>query len=279
MADIITYKMTWDEVYERVRKLPEGKCFGIPRGGTFVAAMTGNATDSFEEADYLVDDIIDSGETAKKWTDRTRKPIFSLVSKDEGLGWVEFPWERSDDELPAESNIKRLLQSLGENPDREGLQNTPKRYVKFLREFLTPKDFNFTVFNAEKADEMIVQSGIPFFSLCEHHLAPFFGTAAVAYIPNGKIAGLSKLARTVDRFSKRLQNQERITTDIAEYLEEQLQPLGVAVLLKARHLCMEMRGVQKQGAETTTSCLRGLFKTDPKCRSEFLHLAIPAHRS
>jgi len=275
MADTLIYKMSWDEVYQRVRKLPEGKCFGIPRGGTFVAAMTGNAVGTIEEADYLVDDIIDSGETAKNWTNRTRKPFFSLVSKDEGLGWVEFPWERSNGELPAEENIKRLLQSLGENTEREGLQMTPKRYIKFLREFLSPADFNFTVFNAEKTDEMIVQSGIPFFSLCEHHLAPFFGTAAVAYIPNGKIAGLSKLARTVDRFSRRLQNQERIATNIADYIEEQLQPLGVAVLLRARHLCMEMRGVEKQGAESTTSCLRGVFKTDQKCREEFLHLSMP----
>jgi GTP cyclohydrolase I len=274
-----TYKMSWMEVYERVRKLPEGKCFGIPRGGTFVAAMTGNAVDTFEAADYLVDDIIDSGKTAKVWKEQTGKEIYTLVNKDEGLGWVEFPWERSVQELPAEDNIKRLLQSLGENTEREGLQMTPKRYVKFLREFLSPSDFNFTVFNAEKTDEMIVQSGIPFFSLCEHHLAPFFGTAVVAYIPNGKIAGLSKLARTVDKFSRRLQNQERIATNIADYIEEQLEPLGVAVLLRARHLCMEMRGVEKQGAESTTSCLRGLFKTDHKCREEFLHLAVPGCRS
>lgn len=246
-----------------ISSTPEGKFF----------SKTCSAT--FGEADYLVDDIIDSGETAKNWTNRTRKPFFSLVSKDEGLGWVEFPWERSNGELPAEENIKRLLQSLGENTEREGLQMTPKRYIKFLREFLSPADFNFTVFNAEKTDEMIVQSGIPFFSLCEHHLAPFFGTAAVAYIPNGKIAGLSKLARTVDRFSRRLQNQERIATNIADYIEEQLQPLGVAVLLRARHLCMEMRGVEKQGAESTTSCLRGVFKTDQKCREEFLHLSMP----
>jgi GTP cyclohydrolase I len=274
MADTLIYKMSWEEVYERVGKLPKGKCYGVPRGGTFVAAMTGNAVDSFEEADYLVDDIIDSGKTAKKWVRRTRKPFLSLVSKDESLGWVEFPWERSEGELPAEENIKRLLQSLGENPEREGLAMTPKRYVKFLREFLTPIDFNFTVFNAEKTDEMIVQSGIPFFSLCEHHLAPFFGTAVIAYIPNGKIAGLSKLARTVDKFSRRLQNQERIATNIADYLEQQLNPLGVAVLLRARHLCMEMRGVEKLGTESTTSCLRGVFKTDQKCREEFLHLAV-----
>src|SRR5579864_8205247 len=108
MADTLIYKMSWDEVYERVRKLPEGKCYGVPRGGTFVAAMTSNAVDTYEEADYLVDDIIDSGETAEKWTNLTRKPFFSLVSKDEGLGWVEFPWERSDGEQPAEENIKRL---------------------------------------------------------------------------------------------------------------------------------------------------------------------------
>ena len=121
---------------------------------------------------------------------------------------------------------------------------------------------------------MITQVNIPFFSLCEHHLAPFFGTAAVAYIPNGKIVGLSKLARTVDWFANRLQNQERITNQIAEHLEKVLKPQGVAVVLQARHLCMEMRGVKKHDTFTMTSAVRGLLKTDNKAREEFLTLAL-----
>ena len=173
-----------------------------------------------------------------------------------------------------EDHVRALLAHFGEDPDREGLQETPKRYVKFLTEFLKPKPFKMTVFDSENYDEMITQVNIPFFSLCEHHLAPFFGTAAVAYIPNGKIVGLSKLARTVDWFANRLQNQERITNQIAEHLEKVLKPQGVAVVLQARHLCMEMRGVKKHDTFTMTSAVRGLLKTDNKAREEFLTLAL-----
>lgn len=173
-----------------------------------------------------------------------------------------------------EWHFQQLLAQLGENVDREGLRETPKRYVKFLREFLKPTPFNFTCFDAEGADEMILQTNIPFYSLCEHHVAPFFGFANVAYIPNGKIVGLSKLARTVDLYANKLQNQERITTQIAERLNHELQPLGVAVTLKAQHLCMCMRGVKKHDTWTTTSKLLGVFKTQPEVRNEFLNLAL-----
>lgn len=153
-----------------------------------------------------------------------------------------------------------------------GLKETPKRYIKFLNEFLEPKVFNFTAFDAEGTDEMIVQTDIPFYSLCEHHTSPFFGTANVAYIPNGKIVGLSKLARTVDLYANRFQNQERITTQIAERLQQELNPKGVAVTLKAQHLCMCMRGVKKHDTWTLTSKMLGAFKDDEKARNEFLQL-------
>jgi len=172
-----------------------------------------------------------------------------------------------------QKNIRAIIESLDDNPDREGLIDTPRRYESFLREFLSPEDFSPTVFTSEGYDEMIVQRNIPFYSMCEHHLLPFFGTATVAYIPADKIIGLSKLARTVDYFSRRLQNQERVTMQIADFLNNELSPKGVGVVLTARHLCMEMRGIEKPGAETTTSCLRGLFKTDASTRSEFLDLA------
>ena len=172
-----------------------------------------------------------------------------------------------------QKNIRAIIESLDDNPDREGLIDTPRRYESFLREFLSPEDFSPTVFTSEGYDEMIVQRNIPFYSMCEHHLLPFFGTATVAYIPGDKIIGLSKLARTVDYFSRRLQNQERVTMQIADFLNNELSPKGVGVVLTARHLCMEMRGIEKPGAETTTSCLRGLFKTDASTRSEFLDLA------
>jgi len=171
-----------------------------------------------------------------------------------------------------EWHFQRILEHLGENVEREGLQDTPKRYIKFMREFLEPKDFNFTTFDAEGTDEMIVQTNIPFYSICEHHTAPFFGTADVAYIPNDKIVGLSKLARTVDLYANRFQNQERITTQIAERLEMELQAKGVAVHLKAQHLCMCMRGVKKHDTWTSTSKMLGVFKDNLNTRNEFLNL-------
>jgi GTP cyclohydrolase IA len=170
-----------------------------------------------------------------------------------------------------EKNVYNILAHF-DNPEREGLKETPKRYIKFLKEFLTPKEFNFTVFDAEGTDEMIIQTNIPFYSLCEHHMAPFFGVAHVAYIPEDKIVGLSKLARVVDLYANRLQNQERITTQIAERLMKELNPKGVAVSMKAQHLCMCMRGVKKHDTWTTTSKMVGVFKENMNCRQEFLNL-------
>lgn len=170
----------------------------------------------------------------------------------------------------AEWHFKQILEQLGEDSNREGLKETPKRYVKFMREFLEPKEFNFTTFDAEGTDEMIIQTNIPFYSLCEHHTAPFFGTATVAYIPDGKIVGLSKLARTVDLYANRFQNQERITSQIAARLQNELSPKGVAVSLKAQHLCMCMRGVKKHDTWTITNKLIGIFKDEHKVRDEFL---------
>jgi len=171
-----------------------------------------------------------------------------------------------------EWHFQEILKSLGENVEREGLQETPKRYMKFMHEFLKPKEFNFTSFDGEGTDEMIVQTNIPFFSLCEHHTAPFFGVAHVAYIPKDKIVGLSKLSRTVDLYANRFQNQERITTQIASRIQRELNPLGVSVVLKAQHLCMAMRGVKKHDTWTTTSKMLGVFKEDLNARMEFLNL-------
>lgn len=170
-----------------------------------------------------------------------------------------------------EWHFQQILKGLGEDINREGLRETPKRYIKFMREFLEPKEFNFTTFDAEGTDEMILQTNIPFYSICEHHTAPFFGYANVAYIPNSKIVGLSKLARCVDLYANRFQNQERITSQIAERLQNELNPKGVAVTLKAQHLCMCMRGVKKHDTWTQTSKLIGVFKDDEKARNEFLN--------
>lgn len=166
--------------------------------------------------------------------------------------------------------IAGLLPYLDKDPLREGLAETPKRYEKFLKEFFEEKPFALTVFDSEGYDEMVIQANIPFYSICEHHLVPFFGYGTIAYIPDAKIVGLSKLARTLVHFSRQLQNQERITSQTADFLYDALKPKGVAVSLTGRHLCMEMRGVEKPGTETTTTCLRGAFKTKLDTRSEFL---------
>lgn len=263
--------ITWTEIKDRVSKLDRTKkYYGVPRGGQYIAALL-NPVDTPEEADIIIDDLIDSGTTKLKWeSNYPDKPFIALYNKQEGdEGWLEFPWELKGD-IEIEENVLRILEYF-DNANREGLKETPKRYIKFLKEFLSPPEFNFTTFDAEGTDEMIVQKQIPFYSLCEHHLAPFFGVAHVAYIPNGKIVGLSKLARCVDLYSRGFQNQERITTQIADRLMKELDARGVAVVLEAQHLCMSMRGVKKPGVPTITSKMVGLFKEDLNCRNEFLN--------
>lgn len=168
---------------------------------------------------------------------------------------------------------KNLLDHIDNDPEREGLQNTPARCQKFLQEFLTAEQFGMTTFDSNGYDEMVVQTEIPFYSICEHHLIPFFGYGAIAYIPSDRIVGLSKLARTLDHFSRKLQNQERVTVEVADFIAASLNPKGVGVVLSARHLCMEMRGIQKPGIATTTSCVQGLFKTNQATRQEFFAIA------
>lgn len=181
--------------------------------------------------------------------------------------------------LPArgEQHVSRLLVELGEDPTREGLERTPARVWKALQALTD--GYNADVSDvvgeaifAETYDEMVLVRDIEFYSLCEHHLLPFFGRVHVAYIPDGRIIGLSKLPRMVDLFAHRLQVQERLTTQIADVLVETLAPRGVGVVVQASHLCMMMRGVQKQGAETVTSAMRGIFKDDARTRGELLDL-------
>ena len=180
---------------------------------------------------------------------------------------------RPFDERRATDYVEGLLEALGQDRAREGLRETPRRVVAFYRELLTPKPFTFTTFASEGVNELIVQTGIQFYSLCEHHLLPFFGTAAVGYVPNGRIVGLSKLARCVRFHAAGLMNQERITQAVADQIRSEVEAKAVGVVLRARHLCMEMRGVCAPGAETTTSCLRGNLYKDPRARAEFIELA------
>jgi len=178
----------------------------------------------------------------------------------------------------AEGAVRRLLRHVGEDPEREGLLRTPTRVVKAY-EFLTrgysqdPKEIiNGALFVEEDYQEMIVCRDVDFFSLCEHHLLPFMGRAHVAYLPRHHILGLSKLARLVEVYARRFQVQERMTTQIASTLMEQLNPLGVAVVLEAEHLCMRMRGVEKQNSWVTTSAMLGVFRTNVETRQEFMTL-------
>lgn len=272
-AQGMEYFVTWSEIKERVSKFDKSlKYYGVPRGGQCIAAML-NPVDTPEEADIIIDDLIDSGDTYRRYM-KYDKPFIGLFNKQtESIlenKWLVFPWEVN--ETPGVDNFTRILQVIGEDVNREGLKDTPKRYVKFLTEFLTPKPFSFTTFDAEKTDEMILIKDIPFYSLCEHHTLPFFGYANVAYIPDKRIVGLSKIPRCVNHFANRLQNQERITTQIAEMLQDKLQPLGVGVMLRAKHMCMEMRGVQKHDTWTITSKLLGVFKTEGHTRNEFMNL-------
>lgn len=166
----------------------------------------------------------------------------------------------------------RTILQVFDDPRREGLRNTPERYVKFLEEFLSPQDFEFTTFEPEDTDEMVIVENIPFYSLCEHHIAPFFGVGHIAYIPHKHIVGLSKIPRTLDYYARNFQNQERITNQVAKRLQDELDPLGVAVVLRAQHLCIAMRGIKKHDVWTTTSKMTGVFKDNGPARNEFLNL-------
>jgi len=175
------------------------------------------------------------------------------------------------------SNYKEVIENLGEDPSREGLLKTPERVAKAMQ-FLTqgydqnPQEILKSAMFAEKYDEMVIVKNIEVYSLCEHHMLPFFGKCHIAYIPNGHIVGLSKFPRMVDAFSRRLQVQERLTDQIRDCLDETLNPQGVAVCIEAQHLCMQMRGVQKQNSITTTSAFSGAFMEEDITRQEFMSL-------
>lgn len=182
------------------------------------------------------------------------------------------------DRARAEAAVRELLDAIGEDPDRDGLRETPSRVARMFVEVMSgfdgdPAAHLATSFEAGH-DEMVMVKDIPVYSLCEHHLVPWFGTAHVAYIPSedGRITGLSKLARLVDGFAQRLQVQERFTTQVAEALERVLTPRGVLVVVEAEHLCMSMRGVRKPGTTTVTSAVHGLFRTDPSTRAEAMNI-------
>ena len=263
------------------------RVFGVPRGGIPVAYLLRSFVDcefvdTPEQATLIVDDIVDSGATKARYLQFA--PFHALVDylppgKRAPKQWVVFPWEGSADGS-ADDIVIRLLQLIGEDPNREGLKDTPQRVLRAWAHWTSgyskdPAEHLKTAFKdgGENYDEMIWVQNLPFYSMCEHHLAPFFGTATIAYIPDGAVAGLSKLDRVLDVYARRLQVQERLTAQVADAIKDNLKAKGVGVLIKARHLCMESRGISKQGHSTVTSALRGNFLSDGKVRAEFLSIA------
>lgn len=268
--------------------------FPVPRGGIPAAyavlnQLTTTAQRHFKLVDHpvyahvILDDIIDSGETKLRYVDEyPTAAFFALIDKtiEYKNHWVVFPWEHGESKGSGiEDNIRRLLQFVGEDSEREGLLETPARVAKAWAHWTSGYNVNIPdllkVFEdgANGYDEMVVVRNIPIYSKCEHHLADIIGDATIAYIPNGRIVGLSKLSRVADAFSRRLQVQERLTAQIADALDTHLKPKGVGVIVKARHMCMESRGICQQGHHTITSALRGVIKTEPCARAEFLNLA------
>ena len=267
------------------------RCYPIPRGGVPAAYAIYSREDCPftivslpEDADFFIDDIIDSGETMRRYCDEfPGKPFFALIDKLNGEAegeWVVFPWEVTDEgaDESATDIVTRLLQYIGEDPTRGGLEETPHRVLKAWKHWCGGYDADIKSIlktfedGAEQCDEMIIRR-VPFYSHCEHHLAAIIGVAIVAYIPDRKIVGLSKIDRVVDAFARRLQVQERLTNQIAEAIQENLQPKGVGVWVNARHLCIESRGVRNQDSVTDSLALRGVFKTQPETRQEFLAVA------
>jgi GTP cyclohydrolase I len=270
------------------------RIYPVPRGGIHAAQAILRAAppncrftlvNSLHAADVIVDDIIDSGKTKARYQKIRDLPFVALVNKLTDPAskdtWYVFPWEDFPDEPKGESEgpkdaVIRLLQFIGEDPKREGLQDTPKRVIKSYGELfggykLDPADA-MTTFEDGACDEMVILKAVEFVSFCEHHMLPFIGQAHIAYVPNGKVIGVSKLARVLDIFARRLQIQERISKQVTAALMEHLQPKGAACVIESRHLCMVCRGVQKQHSVMVTSSLEGVFKTDPATRAEFMSM-------
>jgi GTP cyclohydrolase IA len=283
--------------------------YGVPRGGLLPAALLVGALNKRLQpaqlvsgpglADIIVDDLVDSGATMQRLYDERAtgfrdkiyaalftknvshhfdrpwfNPEFMKHGPDDDC-WLVFPWEETDGADESGHDIAtRLMQRIGEDVNREGLLETPARFIKALGEWFSgysgELDLKTFADGADGYDEMVMLTNIPVWSHCEHHIAPFFGVAHIAYLPQERIVGLSKLPRLVNHFSRRLQVQERLTVQIADALEKALKPKGVGVVLQCRHTCMESRGIKQQGVVTTTTRVRGAFMDTPAARAEFM---------
>jgi GTP cyclohydrolase I len=267
--------------------------FGIPRGGHYPATIVANSLGIPQIFDptrirkgktLLVDDLVDSGKTRDEWKKRTGCPFLAVYvaseadadffgAKKKPNDWIVFPDESGSG---IEENAKRILQYIGEDVTREGLIETPKRMRRAWDEVFAgyktnPHDLVKT-FVQGTCKEIVILKHAEFFSYCEHHFFPFFGHCSIGYLPNKKVIGVSKLARLLDCYSRRMQIQERMTTQIADFLEKELDALGVYVVCEGVHFCMTSRGVRKQDASMITSAIRGKFIGDAAMRAEFLSL-------
>jgi len=264
-------------VYARLRGAPPGKLYGIPRGGAVVAGLTGRAVESVDDADWVVDDVVDSG-TSIAIAQTFGKPVWSLFDKNrDGVEdhQIRFPWEDTE---PADQHARLaalgrdLLEALGYDTRSPELVETPKRWASWWNEFLNYRSGRIdTAFEVVSQDQLVVVSGIDLWSVCEHHLLPFSARIAIGYVPAGRLLGLSKFVRIAQRAAHRLQLQERLTEDIANDLERVTGSPNVAVLARGRHLCMEARGVATP-ATTSTLVTRGRFGTESQLREDFFLL-------
>ena len=263
--------------------------YGVPRGGIQAALLLcerlkamGRITDlktKPENANFIIDDIISTGKTRDKFVDNYTNQFYALVDKtkkDHQQIWISFPWERMlNDDGPID-NIRRLIEYIGDDPNREGLKETPERVIRSYEKLYggykqRPADI-IKVFEDDTCDEMVIVKDIEFYSTCEHHMLPFFGKAHIAYIPDKKLIGISKLVRILEIYTRQLSIQERICQQVTEVLQGMLNPLGAACVLEAQHFCMTARGVEKQNSIMVTSSLTGVFKESTETRNEFLKM-------
>jgi len=269
-------ELTWAEIDDRLAamKLDGLKVWGIPRGGAIAAGLArryGAVVVGPKEAEFALDDVIDSGDTAVAIKAQYGLQTLAVVDKmAEGIdSWVHFPWEEPPETEMAD-HVTRMMQYWGEQTGRDGLIKTPERVVRSWEELYAGYKLNgedvLTWFE-DDTDEMIVVKNITFYSTCEHHLLPFFGTINVGYIPNGSILGASKVGRVAHVYSRRLQVQERLARQIGQSLEAHV--LGVAVNIQAQHFCMMARGINQDTSRLVTNYLTGYFRDRPDTRAEF----------
>lgn len=270
----------WSEIYERLAEAPPGKLYGIPRGGSIVAGLTGRAVDHADDADWLVDDVISSKAASESWTTRLGKPVWALFDKERDRltdRQLIMPWEGSRGGHAQRATLERigleLIEALGYDPASEGLRDTPNRWARWWQEFLTPEPPARldSMFDVAESSRLVVVGGMRIWSMCEHHLMPFSVDISIGYVPKGRVLGLSKFARLSLQLAHRLQLQERLVSEIADATAQLTSSSDVAVLACGRHLCMEARGV-KMPAVTTSLVTRGSFDTDPSLRAEFIAL-------